>query len=100
MIMLGGLLVYVALGATWYNLVTVQYRTLALAILAGVTVIWLVMRRRGHWQWYRTSLDTVLPLWLVAFAVSLLANLDAVRRISIGLWFCTLFILFISSTTV
>ncbi len=92
-ILLGAMLVYVAVGATWTNLVTVEYRVLALIVMAGSAVAWLVLRRRGHWNWHRTSLDPVLSFWAVAFGVSLLANLDAWRRISIGLWFAGLYIL-------
>jgi O-antigen ligase len=90
-ILLGGLLVYIVLGATWYNLVTIEYRIMALVTVAAVCVGWLVLRGRG--QWHHTSLDGVLSFWAVAFGVSLLANLDAWRRIGIGLWFAGLYIL-------
>ncbi len=87
------LLMVVALGVTWGGLMSVSYRELMLVTLALLIGVWSLVRWRRRWQWHRTALDVVVGLWGFAFGLSLLANLDAWRRISFGLWFSGLYIL-------
>jgi putative inorganic carbon (hco3(-)) transporter len=52
----------------------------------------LLLHWQRGWVWHRTPLDGVMLLWIVAFGLSLLANLEVWRRISIGLWYATAYI--------
>src|SRR5690606_16036430 len=61
-------------------------------MLVGLVLVWLIVRSRARWKWYRTPLDAALPLWVAAFALSLLFNLDASRRILTGLWYMGVYI--------
>ncbi|MCC7208731.1 MAG: O-antigen ligase family protein [Anaerolineae bacterium] len=91
---LTALLSYVlVMGGTWTGIMTRSTVTASILILAGAVGGWLYVRRRDGWRWPRTALDRVLPLWLIAFAVSTLANLDSLPRIGVGLWFSGLYIL-------
>ncbi len=53
-------------------------------------VVWAWSQRR--WQWQTTPLDLAIVVWIVAFALSLLTNLDSWRRIALGLWFMGVYI--------
>jgi O-antigen ligase/tetratricopeptide (TPR) repeat protein len=87
------LLLYAALlGAHYRGILIPEVRLLTLLILAALVVVWLIARSRARWKWQRTPLDAALPLWMVAFGLSLLLNLDASRRILIGLWYMGVYI--------
>lgn len=86
-------IMYGALAANWSNLITAPYRIEAMAVIAILTLSWLAFRTLRRWIWYRTMLDKVLVLWIIAFAVSLLANTEVWRRIVIGLWFSGLYVI-------
>lgn len=69
--------------------------------LAGATLVSGGVMRLRHsrkaiqhkkWRWHRSALDAALPLWLLAFAASTLANPDALRRSQIALGFVALYI--------
>lgn len=87
----GGL--YIVLGATWTGVAgatyapALDYRNQAIAALAFVTIVWLALRLILRLPWHWTTLDWSMPLWALAFGVSLLANSDTWRRSAIGLWF-------------
>lgn len=81
-----------AVGATWNGILNPQFPPLTLSLSALLIGGWLLLRRRAGWRWHRTALDGALPLWILAFGLSLLANLDAARRIAIGLWYMGLYI--------
>lgn len=79
-------------GGAWRGVMsmTIAPRTLwLLAIAFGAWLLWRTMRRRA---WERTALDIAMPLWLTAFAISTLDNLDKLPRIAYGLWFAALYI--------
>ncbi|HVU13941.1 MAG TPA: O-antigen ligase family protein [Phototrophicaceae bacterium] len=77
-------------GATYNGVLDANQRMIDAVLVAATFVTWIVWRRR--WTWYRTPLDWAILLWMAAFALSLVANLDSWRRIAIGLWFMALFI--------
>src|SRR5690606_16286306 len=79
------------IGGTFNGLVEPRFRLLSLAGLALLLAAWLLARWRGGWRWHRTPLDAAVVLWALAFGLSLLTNLDAWRRIAIGLWYMGLY---------
>ncbi len=81
-----------SLGATFNGILNAQFAPITLIIMALCVVGWLWIRQRRGWQWHRTALDWAMLLWIVAFGVSLLGNLDAARRIAIGLWYVGVYI--------
>lgn len=86
------LVIYTILsGATFDGILNAERRLQTVAILALVIGVWLWQRRR--WRWHPTALDLPILLWCGAFVLSLLANAEAWRRISIGLWYMGLYIL-------
>ncbi len=85
------LLLYLTLGATISGILTPTTRQLAIGGLIIFGGIWLIGRRR--WAWHATVLDGAIPLWIVAFAISLIANLDQWRRIMIGIWYAGAYII-------
>ncbi len=82
----------IAIGATFNGILSPQLKFLNLALLMMLVVIWLGTRWRQGWRWYSTPLDGVFVLWIFAFVVSLAANFDNARQISIGLWFVSFYI--------
>src|SRR4051812_878278 len=73
--------------ATFNGILDAGLRLTSVIGLAGLGLIWGVARWRGHWQWHRTPLDRVILIWIAAFVLSLVTNLDSWRRIAIGLWY-------------
>jgi hypothetical protein len=87
------LLLYAALlGAHYRGILIPEVRLLTLLLLGALVVVWLIARSRARWIWHRTPLDSALPLWMVAFGLSLLFNLDASHRIVTGLWYMGVYI--------
>ncbi len=82
----------ITIGATFNGILDPKLDSISLVMMALLVVVWLFAHWRGGWKWYRTSLDTVFLLWVVAFGVSLIANTDVWRRIAIGLWYMGLYI--------
>jgi len=81
-----------SLGATFNGILNPQFPPITLTIMALGVVGWLWIRWRGKWAWHRTALDWSMLVWIAAFAVSLIGNLDAARRIAIGLWYVGVYI--------
>ncbi len=81
-----------SLGATFNGVVSPEIGVMTLALTAILVAVWLFIRWRSGWKWYRSPLDGVFILWAIAFVVSLVANWDAARRIAIGLWYVSLYI--------
>lgn len=87
------LLIYALLiGGTYRGILLPDLRLFSLLLLTMVVAGWAVIRRRNRWRWHETPLDVVLPLWIVAFVLSLLFNMDASRRILLALWYMGLYI--------
>jgi O-antigen ligase len=82
-----------ALGGTWFGIMEPPSVALSLILLAIVVGAWVAGRRMLGWRWHRTALDSVLPFWLIAFALSTFANLESGARTTVGLWFSGLYIL-------
>jgi O-antigen ligase len=86
---LGFLLTYMVLiGATFNGILTAPTRFQAVLVLGISIVVWLLLHwRKSGSHWHRTALDAAILLWVLAFVVSLVANLDSWRRIVMGLWY-------------
>ena len=82
----------VLLGATYNGILNAQLRLIDAILVGGVLLVWAASRWRSRWQWHGTALEWAILLWIAAFALSLVANLDVWRRIAIGLWFMGLYI--------
>ncbi|MDX1991726.1 MAG: O-antigen ligase family protein [bacterium] len=82
----------VSWGATYSGIVYPGSKMFSLGLMAFLSGLWLFLRWRGGWQWNQTPLDAVLVLWALAFGAGLLVNLEAWRRIMIGLWFVGLYL--------
>ncbi|MFW5772945.1 MAG: hypothetical protein ACOCZH_06425, partial [Phototrophicaceae bacterium] len=80
------------MGATWNGVLMPPLKWLNLALIAGLALLWLLARRRGHWTWHRNPLDGPLLLWALAFGVALLANPESWRRMVMGLWYVSLYV--------
>ncbi len=85
------LLYTIMLGATYNGILTPMFKTFNVVLIGGGLIGWWIARRR--WNWYRSPLDGAILLWIAAFALSLLANLDSWRRIALGLWYMGLYII-------
>ena len=79
-------------GATLNGVVTPDTQALAYGLIFAALVAWSVLRIRHKWRWRRSSLDPVMPLWLLAIGASMLANPEAMRRGLIALWFVAAYI--------
>ncbi len=85
------LIAYVLLvGATYTGILTPALRWIDVGIVVGVGLAWSWTQR--HWRWQRTPLDLAIVIWIAAFVLSLVTNLDSWRRIAMGLWFMGLYV--------
>jgi putative inorganic carbon (hco3(-)) transporter len=82
-----------SLGATFNGVLIPEAGFFTLGIMVLLAVLWLDARRRGGWRWRRSPLDAVLIVWGLALALSLAANLDAWRRVVMGLWYVGVYVL-------
>lgn len=85
------LLYALLVGANFWNILNPVGRITSLGVLVVVVSGWLVARWRAGWRWHRTPLDSAMPLWALAFGVSLLLNPDSARRIVLTLWYVGLY---------
>lgn len=82
------LMSYLALlGATPSGLLHPEIGLLTMILIAVMVCGWLYVHWRQKWQWHATRMDGVILLWALAFSLSLLTNLEAGRRILIGMWY-------------
>ncbi len=82
----------ITIGASFNGILDPKISFISLVMMALLVVVWTFVHWQSGWKWYRTSLDSVFLLWVLAFAVSLIANTDVWRRIAIGLWYMALYI--------
>ncbi len=93
-VVLGIVMIFILVVAgTWPGITDTSATIPALVLLALLVVSWLLLRTKYKNQWYRTPLDLAVPLWLIAFAISTVANLPARQYVVVGLWFAGLYIL-------
>ena len=83
---------FVIIGATYRGILLPETRLASLLILSVLLAGWAILRWHSRAHWHRTPLDSVLPLWGLAFLLSTLFNLDASRRILLALWYMGLYI--------
>lgn len=79
-------------GATFNGVVMPDSHPVSFGIILAALGAWSVLRLRQQWRCFRTALDPIVPLWLLAIAASMLANPDALRRSLIALWFVCVYI--------
>ncbi|MBK8024141.1 MAG: O-antigen ligase family protein [Chloroflexi bacterium] len=79
-------------GATFNGILTVPIRTLSTGLVVGLVGWWTVVRLRGRRTLPGTPLDPAILLWIAAFVLSFLANLEDWRRSAIGLWYVGLYL--------
>jgi O-antigen ligase/tetratricopeptide (TPR) repeat protein len=78
-------------GATFNGILIPELKWITLGLMGVIAVLWGWAHWRGGWTWHTTPLDLALVLWGVVFVLSLAANLDAWRRIVMGLWYISLY---------
>lgn len=81
-----------SLGATWNGVLIPALKFTTLGLITLLAIVYLVVRIRGKWRWYRSPFDLVFPLWGLAFAISILANTESVRRSLMGLWYVGVYV--------
>ena len=82
------LVIYILLvGATYDGILDPGKRLISVIGIGALLLIWLGLRWRGHWHWHQTALDGVILIWIAAFTLSLVSNLESWRRIATGLWY-------------
>jgi len=93
-ILLGGFYAYmIAIAATYEGILDVRQRIDGLIFLGICAALWLLIRWWRGWKWHANPLDLAMLLWIAAFALSLITNLEDWRRIAIGLWFMAAYML-------
>lgn len=91
---IGALLAYfITFGGRWRGILDVTAVSISLTLIAVVVLIWIGVRTGQRWRWHATALDRLLPVWLAAFGISTLLNLDNLVFVAAGLWFMGLYIL-------
>jgi putative inorganic carbon (HCO3(-)) transporter len=81
-----------AIGATFNGVLAPDFKQPTLILMGIGVALWLLLRWRKGWLWYHTPLDAVIVLWIIAFILSLLTNLDVWRRVVMGLWYVSVYI--------
>src|SRR5438552_1445762 len=79
-------------GATGIGLLTPTYRLTTLIFLSLLAAIWLVIRWRQHWTCFRTPLDLLILVWIIAIVLSFLSNLEVQPKMFIGIFFATVYV--------
>jgi len=79
-------------GGAWRGAMSMTTAPRTLWLLAIAFGAWLLWRTARRLAWERTALDPAMPLWLAAFAISTVSNLEKLPRIAYGLWFAALYI--------
>jgi putative inorganic carbon (hco3(-)) transporter len=82
----------IAIGTNFNGILNPDFHTLTLVLTGLTAASWLLLHWHRGWVWHRTPLDVVMLLWIAAFGLSLVANLEVWRRIAIGLWYVTAYI--------
>lgn len=80
------------LGATFNGVVVPDFHMMTFGLIIVSLGVWMFVRWRKGWAWHRTAFDIVFVLWISAFMMSMLANMETLRRSMIGLWYMLLYI--------
>ncbi len=80
------------LGATFNGVVVPDTHPLTFGLMIISLGLWGFARWHGKWVWHRTSLDFIFVLWILAFALSVITNIETMRRSMIGLWYMLVYI--------
>lgn len=84
--------IVLTIGATFNSILNPELGVFALGVMTLTAAVWRLWRWRRGWRWFRTPLDAAFVVWALAFGLALLANLDAWRRIAIGLWYVSVYV--------
>lgn len=84
--------IILTIGATFNSILNPELGAFVLAVMALAAAVWRLWRWRRGWRWFRTPLDAAFALWALVLGLALLANLDAWRRIAIGLWYVGVYV--------
>ncbi len=79
-------------GGTFNGLVNDTIARTSLMLMTGGIAGWLILRWRRDWQWPVVPLEKPMLAALVAIAISVVFNLDAGRRVSLGVWYWTFYL--------
>ena len=86
------LLIYLLLlGATYNGILSAQFRTQTLLFAGVIGAAWILLQ----WRWgapYGSALDLGIFAGIAAVALSLLTNLEAWRRIALGVWYLGIYL--------
>ncbi len=82
----------VTIGATFNGILDPAFQNFTLIGLGVMAAVWFIVRWVRGWRWHQGPMDWAILIWLAGFGLSLVANLDAWRHISIGLWYAGLYI--------
>lgn len=81
-----------SIGATFNGILQPEMHITALGILGLSGGVWLILHRVRGWQWHQSIWDVVFLGWGIVFAIATLANLDQLRRMSIGFWYVGVYV--------
>ncbi len=81
-----------SIGATFNGILQPEMHITALVILGLSGGVWLILHRVRGWQWHQSIWDVVFLGWGIVFAIATLANLDQLRRMSIGFWYVGVYV--------
>ncbi len=81
------------LGGTFNGITDPMIGGYSLILLAVVFAVLIGLHVVRGWRWHRSPLDAALVLWAGAILISLAANTEDWRRITIGIWYVSLYML-------
>jgi len=81
-----------SIGATFNGILQPEMHITALGILGLSGGVWLILHRVRGWQWHQSIWNVVFLGWGIVFAIATLANLDQLRRMSIGFWYVGVYV--------
>lgn len=79
-------------GGAWRGVMSMSVAPRTLWLLGNAIGAWLIWRTVRRFAWERTALDLAMPLWILAFMLSTLSNIEKLPRMGYGLWFAALYI--------
>ena len=80
-------------GATFNGIIIPDSHRFSFGFVFIALILWLWARWRGGWQWQKTAIDFVLPIWALAILCALLANPEGQYRSAVGLYFAFVYLL-------